>query len=50
MVFSWWIPAIIAVIPIVYFLFARSFSNDHGFHISAKELEEEEKKLRGETK
>ncbi len=50
MVFSWWIPAIIALIPVIYLLFARSFSNDHGFHISVKELEEEEKKLRGETK
>ena len=38
------------MIPIFYLLFARSFSNDHGFHISAKELEAEEKKLRGETK
>lgn len=50
MVFSWWIPAIIAAIPIIYFMFARSFSNDHGFHISVKEIEENERKLRGGIK
>ncbi len=48
MVFSMWIPAIIAAIPVVYLMFARSFNDDHGFHISVKEIEEEERKLRGE--
>lgn len=48
MVFSWWIPAIITAIPIIVLLFARSFDNDHGFHISIKEIKETEKKLRGE--
>ncbi|MFS0782523.1 cytochrome aa3 quinol oxidase subunit I [Bacillus sp. 1P06AnD] len=49
MVFSMWTPAIIFGVAIAALLIARSFQIDHGFHISAKELEETERKLRGET-
>ncbi|WP_050614563.1 cytochrome aa3 quinol oxidase subunit I [Bacillus testis] len=49
MVFSMWIPAIISGLAIAALLIARSFQIDPGFHISAKELEETERKLRGET-
>ncbi|MGM9923248.1 MAG: cytochrome aa3 quinol oxidase subunit I [Bacillus sp. (in: firmicutes)] len=45
MVFSWWIPAIIFAIPIVWALFNRSFSKDHGFHVKVKEIEEIESNL-----
>ncbi len=49
MVFSMWIPAIISAIPIAYLLFARSFENDHGFHIPIDEIKETERKLRGDN-
>lgn len=45
MVFSWWIPAVILFIPIIFLLFARSFDKDHGFHVKVKEIEEIESKL-----
>ena len=50
MVFSWWIPAIIAAIPIAYLLFSRSFEDDHGFHIPVDEIKQTESKLRGDRK
>ena len=50
MVFSWWIPAIIAAIPIAYLLFSRSFEDDHGFHIPVDEIKQTESKLRGDKK
>lgn len=49
MVFSWWIPAIIAGIAILVIMASRSFSRDHGVHISVKEIETTEKRLRGDT-
>ncbi|MEF2966338.1 cytochrome aa3 quinol oxidase subunit I [Paenibacillus sp. M1] len=48
MVFSWWIPAIVAGIGIVVMLAVRSFERDHGRHIPVKEIMETESKLRGE--
>ncbi|MNZ65835.1 Quinol oxidase subunit 1 [compost metagenome] len=48
MVFSWWIPTIIAGIGIVIMLAVRSFERDHGHHISVKEITKTEAKLRGE--
>ena len=47
MVFSMWIIAIISLIGIFACMAHRSFENDHGHHISVKEIEETEKKLRG---
>ncbi|MNO51179.1 Quinol oxidase subunit 1 [compost metagenome] len=48
MVFSWWIPTIIAGVGIVIMLAVRSFERDHGHHISVKEITKTEAKLRGE--
>ncbi|MCM3586768.1 cytochrome aa3 quinol oxidase subunit I [Mesobacillus maritimus] len=47
MIFSLWIPAIIATIGIFAFMAHRSFEQDHGHHISVKEIEETETKMRG---
>ncbi|MCJ8014003.1 cytochrome aa3 quinol oxidase subunit I [Paenibacillus sp. KQZ6P-2] len=49
LVFSWFIPAIIAGIGVVIMLAVRSFERDHGYHISAKEIAATEQKLRGDT-
>ena len=47
MVFSMFPLAIIAIIGIFACMTYRSFEQDHGHHISVKEIEETEKKLRG---
>ncbi|MCP3740459.1 cytochrome aa3 quinol oxidase subunit I [Rossellomorea sp. BNER] len=47
MVFSMFIPAIIATIGIFACMIHRSFEKDHGHYISVEEIEETEKKLRG---
>ncbi|AOZ93800.1 cytochrome aa3 quinol oxidase subunit I [Paenibacillus crassostreae] len=49
MVFSWFIPAIIAGIGIIIVMATMSFDRDHGITVSVKEIMETEKKLRGET-
>ncbi|MGY0694104.1 cytochrome aa3 quinol oxidase subunit I [Virgibacillus sp. FSP13] len=46
-VFSMWIPAIITTIVIFAFMAYRSFEKDDGHYISAKEIEDTEKKMRG---
>lgn len=46
-VFSLWIPLILATIGIFACMTHRSFEKDHGHHISVKEIEETEEKLRG---
>lgn len=48
MVFSWWTPAIITGIAIIVMLAVRSFENDHGRHISVKEINKTEQQLRGD--
>ncbi|HEY4391947.1 MAG TPA: cytochrome aa3 quinol oxidase subunit I [Paenibacillus sp.] len=48
MVFSWWIPAIIAGIGVVVLMAVRSFERDHGHHISVREIKETEAKLQVE--
>lgn len=47
MVFSWWIPAIIATIGIFACMVYRTFEKDHGHYISVEEIEETENKSRG---
>ncbi|MFX3625022.1 MAG: cytochrome aa3 quinol oxidase subunit I [Ectobacillus sp.] len=47
LIFSLWIPAIISTIAILACMAHRSFERDHGRHISVKEIEETETKLRG---
>ncbi|MBM7600976.1 cytochrome aa3-600 menaquinol oxidase subunit 1 [Virgibacillus halotolerans] len=49
-VFSMWIPAIITTIAIFVLMAYRSFEKDDGHHISVKEIEETENKLRGGNK
>lgn len=46
-VFAMWIPLIVATIGIFVCMAYRSFEKDHGRHISVKEIEETETKLRG---
>jgi cytochrome aa3-600 menaquinol oxidase subunit 1 len=46
-VFALWIPVIIATIAFFVCMALRSFEQDHGHHISVKEIEETETKLRG---
>jgi cytochrome aa3-600 menaquinol oxidase subunit I len=46
-VFALWIPLVLATIAIFICLALRSFEDDHGRHISVKEIEETETKLRG---
>lgn len=46
-VFSLWIPAVLTTIGIFVCMALRSFEKDHGRHISVKEIEETETKLRG---
>nr|WP_295971041.1 cytochrome aa3 quinol oxidase subunit I [uncultured Bacillus sp.] len=46
-VFALWIPLIISTLAIFVCLAFRSFEKDHGRHISVKEIEETETKLRG---
>ncbi|GKV57938.1 cytochrome ubiquinol oxidase subunit I [Sporosarcina sp. NCCP-2222] len=48
MVFSWWIPAIIAGLVVLGTMAYRTFEQDHGHHISVEEIERTEKALRGE--
>ncbi|MFD0621075.1 cytochrome aa3 quinol oxidase subunit I [Paenibacillus sp. GCM10027629] len=48
LVFSWWIPSIIAGIAVIIMLAARTFERDHGRHIPVKEIMEIEKKHGGE--
>ncbi|MEC2056989.1 cytochrome aa3 quinol oxidase subunit I [Peribacillus psychrosaccharolyticus] len=47
MVFSWWIPAIVAIIGIFACMVYRTFEKDHGHYISVEEIEETENKSRG---
>lgn len=47
LVFSLWIPAILATIGIFACMAHRSFEKDHGHYISVKKVEQTEKKLRG---
>lgn len=47
MVFSWWIPAIIAIIGVFACMVYRTFEKDHGHYISVEEIEETENKSRG---
>ncbi|MEW9675742.1 cytochrome aa3 quinol oxidase subunit I [Lentibacillus sp. L22] len=47
LIFSMWLPAIILTLVILGFMAYRSFEKDDGHHISVKEIEETEKKLRG---
>lgn len=49
LVFSWFIPAIIAGIAVVVMLALRSFERDHGYHISPEEIAATEQKLRGDS-
>ncbi|OKP66112.1 cytochrome ubiquinol oxidase subunit I [Paenibacillus helianthi] len=50
LVFSMWIPAIVAGVGILIMLAAMSFDRDHGYYISVDEVNATEKKLmRGET-
>lgn len=49
LVFSWWIPSIIAGIAVVVMLGWRTFERDHGYHISAEEIAATEQKLRGDS-
>ncbi|WP_018757619.1 cytochrome aa3 quinol oxidase subunit I [Paenibacillus terrigena] len=48
LVFSWWIPSIIAGIAVIIMLAARTFERDHGRHIPVKEIMEIEEKHGGE--
>ncbi|MBS5913729.1 MAG: cytochrome aa3 quinol oxidase subunit I [Paenibacillus macerans] len=45
MVFSWWIPAIIAGLGVIVMLAVRSFERDHGRHIPVKEIKKTEEAL-----
>ncbi|MGJ7913151.1 cytochrome aa3 quinol oxidase subunit I [Neobacillus sp. LXY-1] len=47
LIFSLWIPAIVALLGIFACMAMRSFEKDHGRYISLKEVEETETKLRG---
>lgn len=47
MIFSMFVVAIIALLGVFACMIHRSFEDDHGHHISVKEIEETEKKLRG---
>ncbi|WP_153721893.1 cytochrome aa3 quinol oxidase subunit I [Sporosarcina cascadiensis] len=48
MVFSWWIPAIVAGLLILGTMAYRTFEQDHGHYISVEEIERTENALRGE--
>lgn len=48
LVFSWWIPAIVAGIGVLIMLAYRSFERDHGYYISVEEIMKTEQKLRGD--
>ncbi|KIL74415.1 cytochrome aa3 quinol oxidase subunit I [Bacillus badius] len=50
LVFSWWLPAIIAGLVILGTMAFRTFERDHGYHISVEEIERTEEALRGERK
>lgn len=50
MVFSWWIPAIIASLGIFATMIYRTFERDHGYYISVEEIERTENELRGDKK
>lgn len=47
LIFSMWIPAILATIGILACMTYRSFEKDHGHYITVEEIEETETKLRG---
>jgi cytochrome aa3-600 menaquinol oxidase subunit 1 len=49
LVFSWWVPAIIAFLAVLGVMAAMSFDRDHGFIIPVEEIRQTEKKLRGES-
>lgn len=49
LVFSMWVPAIIAGIGVLIMLAVRTFERDHGRHISVEEIMETELKLGGDT-
>ncbi|WCR25952.1 cytochrome aa3 quinol oxidase subunit I [Paenibacillus thiaminolyticus] len=48
LIFSWWIPSIIAGLGVLIMLAVRSFERDHGHHIPVKTIQETEQRLRGE--
>ncbi|MCM3701793.1 cytochrome aa3 quinol oxidase subunit I [Paenibacillus macerans] len=45
MVFSWWIPAIIAGLGVIVMLAVRSFERDHGHHIPVSKIRKTEEAL-----
>ncbi|MEC1716188.1 cytochrome aa3 quinol oxidase subunit I [Schinkia azotoformans] len=47
MIFSLWIPVIVSTIGIFVCMAYNSFKEDHGYYISAEEVKETEKELRG---
>lgn len=49
LVFSWWIPSIIAGLAVLAVMASMSFDRDDGYYISVDEIKQTEKKLRGET-
>lgn len=48
MVFSMWHVAVLSVIIILLFLGYRTLEKDDGYYITVKELEQTERRLRGE--
>lgn len=50
MVFSWWLPAIIAGMFILGTMAYRTFEQDHGHYVTVEEIERTENALRGEKK
>ncbi|MGG4396884.1 cytochrome aa3 quinol oxidase subunit I [Paenibacillus thiaminolyticus] len=48
LIFSWWIPSIIAGLGVLIMLAVRSFERDHGHHIPVKTIQETKQRLRGE--
>ncbi|WP_186579256.1 cytochrome aa3 quinol oxidase subunit I [Aquibacillus kalidii] len=50
LVFEWFIPAAISAVLIVIGLILNSFDYDHGYHVSVEEVEETERKWRGDLK
>ncbi len=47
-VFNQWIPAILSMLVVFGFMAYRSFEKDHGRYISVEEINETEKRLRGD--
>ena len=49
LVFSWWIPSIVAGIAVLIIMATMSFDRDHGYYIPVEEIVQTEQKLRGDT-